>query len=150
MPAYVYLCDDCGCRQQITRGMHEKHPETLSCVCGGAAHRDFHAEQGGNHNRMGKELYCDHSPYDPGPGAEVHPDQIAEVNAYIKERGFEGIHFEPTPDGMAGRAVVTSRRGWKKYAESVGTFNKDGGYSDPQPNVQKRPSEPKFVTIEES
>jgi hypothetical protein len=130
--------------------MHDRHPEDIPCThsaCDAQAHRDYRAEHGGSHN--GAELYCDHNPYDPGVGAELHPDQIAETNAYIERRGFQGVHFELTPDGLGGRAMVTSQKGWKAYAESVGTFNKDAGYGDPQPGVQRRPSGPEFVTIGE-
>ena len=149
MPIYVYVCDDCKLRQQQVAGMQDKHPETLPCVCGGKAHRDYNDEQGGASSQLGKELYCEHNPHDVGPGAEVHPEQIAETNTYIEQHGFQGVHCELTADGMAGRIVGTSRRGIKEYLESVGTFNKDGGYGDAQPQGGG-PPEPEFITIEES
>lgn len=149
MPRYCYRCAACGIAQEIVAGMHDPHPETLPCLCGGDAERDFAAEQGGAHNRYGKELWCEHNPYDAGPGAEVAPEQIAETNAAIRRRGIPGVHCVPSADGLGGRIVVTSKRGWKQYAEACGYFNKDAGYGDPAPTGRHRNRDPEFITIEE-
>ena len=149
MARYEFICDECGAQQELVQGMHDKHPEFIPCICGQMARRDWQAEQGCAHNRKGKELYCEHNPYDAGPGAEVHPDQVAAEQSYIKEHRFQGVSCVPTEDGMAGRIVATSKRGWKAYAESRGYFNKDGGHGDPQQGVQRRPSGPETITIGE-
>ncbi len=56
----------------------------------------------------------------------VSPDQIAEAEAHSREIGI------PTHFDAEGCAILTSPSHRKRYAEALGFFDRNGGYSDPQ------------------
>jgi len=64
----------------------------------------------------------------------VHPAQRMEAMAEADRLGI------PTEFNEQGQAVFRDRNHRKRYCEAFGYFDRDGGYSDPQPhgNVEER------------
>lgn len=60
--------------------------------------------------------------------AGVYPSQIEEATHRSQNAGMVPVTFD-----REGDAIFTSRRHRKKYCESVGLFDKDGGIGDPMP-----------------
>lgn len=57
----------------------------------------------------------------------VHPDQISEFSDYSRKNGV------PTDYDGEGRPIFTSAKHRKKYCRLYGYYDKDAGYSDPEP-----------------
>lgn len=65
----------------------------------------------------------------------VNPVQIAEARAHDAENGIK-VDYDP----KTGDAIYTSPGQRKKHCESLGFFDRNGGYSDPQSKIStKRP-----------
>ena len=60
----------------------------------------------------------------------VHPSQAAEFNEAARASGNTGVEF----DLKTGDMTYGTRRDQAKEAKRRGMFNKDGGYSDAQPD----------------
>lgn len=56
----------------------------------------------------------------------VHPSQIEEAREESRKMGV------PTDFTKDGRAILTSARHRKRYAEAHGIYDRNGGYGDPQ------------------
>jgi hypothetical protein len=61
--------------------------------------------------------------------AGVHPSQVEEVRSFIKDRGLIGTTVKDN-----GNIVWDGKRARKEYCESAGLYDRNAGYSDPQPN----------------
>jgi hypothetical protein len=64
---------------------------------------------------------------------ECDRDQVAENMKFDREHGLAGTEYRCTEDGLGAGPVYTSRLHQKRYEESRGCFNKDGGFGDSQP-----------------
>jgi len=62
--------------------------------------------------------------------AGVHPSQIREHQEKIKE--IAGVATQYTPDG---RAIFRDAAHRKRHCEAIGLYDRNGGYSDPQPRT---------------
>ena len=87
-------------------------------VAGRRATRDFVAEGSKTHPAGNWPMYSDN--------LGVNPDQIPEVEAHSVAIGI------PTHFNSEGQAILTSPGHRKRYAEALGFFDRNGGYSDPQ------------------
>lgn len=56
----------------------------------------------------------------------VHPSQVKEAEEHAKKHG---VPTEFTPDG---RCILRNKQHRKAYAELIGHYDLNGGYSDPQ------------------
>lgn len=73
-------------------------------------------------------------------GVEVH--QIPEAMAHDRENGLK-VDYDP----KTGDAIYTSRGQRKKHVESLGMYDRNGGYSDPQrKTTTQRPKAPPQVS----
>lgn len=118
MPTYCFACPS-GHKFEKTLSVMQASSKAACPECKQAAERDFAAEHGsGGHHPGNWPLLSD--------GAGVHPDQIGE--AYTKSVR-DGVPTQFTKDG---RAIFTSALHRKRYCESVGLFDRSGGYSDPR------------------
>jgi hypothetical protein len=61
--------------------------------------------------------------------AGVNPEQIPELREHWQQHGVVGCDVLPNGD-----VVWESRAARRKDCESRGLYDRDGGYSDPQPN----------------
>lgn len=64
--------------------------------------------------------------------AGVLPNQMAEAEKRSREPGMVPVEFSRKSE-TAGDAIFMSRRHRKKYCESIGLHDKDGGIGDPMP-----------------
>jgi hypothetical protein len=85
-------------------------------------HRDFWAEVNGRKRTDGWPMVSEM--------AGINPDQIKEYQEFDKKMG---VPTEYTPDGDV---VWTSRSHRKKYCEAHRLFDRNAGYSDPQPKFK--------------
>jgi len=60
--------------------------------------------------------------------AGVAPSQVREAEEHARKIGI------PTSFLKDGRAIFEGPAHRKTYCEAVGLFDRNGGYSDPQPN----------------
>lgn len=118
MPTYCFSCEHCG--KKFTRVVSmRKYKARPKCECGFRANRDFVTEHSGTAHHPGNwPLYSD--------AAGVAHDQVGE--AYEKSVK-DGVPTQFTKDG---RAILTSADHRRRYCESVGLFDRNGGYSDPR------------------
>jgi hypothetical protein len=87
---------------------------------GNEAVRDFQAEHAPRKRTRGESWPLE------SEAMGVHPDQIPEMKRLAKEHG---VPTDFTPDG---RAILRSRGHRKKFAETFGFWDRNGGYGDPQ------------------
>jgi hypothetical protein len=115
MPTYCFKCD-CGQTKGVFRPI-SRRPKTVLCPdCGADMERDYHAEQ-----------VCPPPPSNwpmVSDFAGVHPDQIPEAQAALREHG---VTADYTPDG----SIVFRSRGHRaRCLRALDTYDRDGGYSD--------------------
>lgn len=92
-------------------------PEQIR-VGGRVAYRDFLAEHAKTRPAGNWPMLSD--------ALGVNPDQISEAEAHSRSIGI------PTHFTADGRAILESPGHRKRYAEALGFFDRNGGYSDPQ------------------
>jgi hypothetical protein len=124
MPQYFYRCE-CGNDDQDFLPM-SKSAYRPKCRCGKLMDRDIAREQNGNQSFKSA---CWPMRSD---ALGVHPDQIPEAIAEAAKSGVR-VNF----DGE-GRAILESPKHRKEYAESMGFFDRQGGYGDPQRGGYKK------------
>lgn len=131
MPAYQYKCEKCG-EEYIRIFSIAELKKNLKCekqtddgICNGVAERDYVGEHNGFAHRPGNwPMRSD--------AMGVHPDDAkAAYEASVKA----GV---PTQfDGKTGEAIFESPGHRKKYCETFGAFDRNGGYGDPQKGKRK-------------
>ena len=133
MPIYCYSCEACGRTTEHSFGMHDAHPETMRCECGGTAERDFRAEQGHMKNTAWEPCNWIHS-----QGMAVHPSQVAEARAFNKRHGVPTTDYDPT-----GAPIFTSPGQMKAYGKAWGAGKMNAACSEPSP-VNSREQVPEY------
>lgn len=117
MPTYCFTNPDCG-TLEFVYGLDEC-PEQV-CVEGLVYERDIASEQGA---RM--SVRCTNWPM-KSDALGVHESQIGEATEEARRCGV------PTEFTKDGRAILTSAKHRKAYAEMYGMYDRNGGYGDPQ------------------
>jgi len=115
MPTYCYTNGDRTIEEHYPMG---EAPRKIRRG-GRTYHRDFRAEQVGTRPPGNWPMESD--------ALGVNPEQIAEAEAHSREIGI------PTRFTKEGCAVFESPQHRKRYAEALGYFDRNGGFSDPQP-----------------
>lgn len=120
MPLYAYTCPG----GHLTRRFYSstKIPKRIHChKCKRRARRIFAAmvAPSGNFPMTSS-------------AAGVYPGQIEEAERKSREPGMVPIRFSREPE-TNGDAIFTSRGHRKKYCESQGLHDLDGGIGDPMP-----------------
>ena len=119
MPLYCYICPACGATKEVQKPMAESRTPELCDADAFVLQRDLRAEQCGYRHTPGAwPLLSD--------AAGVAPHQIPEAIEHARKKG---VPTDFTPDG---RAILTSREHRKRYCESIGLYDRSGGYGDPQ------------------
>lgn len=119
MPAYLYTCCKCAQTTQRITTVAKLRKHVKCPTCGDVAHRDFVAEHRGFAHKPGNwPMRSD--------AAGVLPIQIGEAREESIKRGV------PTEFTKDGQAIFTSAEHRKKYCESHGMYDRNGGYGDPQ------------------
>lgn len=120
MPLYCYVCEKCQFTDDRFAAMKDSGQFVPCPNCNGAMQRDYETEQGGRRSiQAGWPMMSE--------ACAVDPDQIPEATATMKALGV------PTEFSREGCPIFRDRSHRKKFLESQGMFDKDGGYSDPQP-----------------
>lgn len=119
MPVYVFTCDSCGKVHDVFRPMRKSHlPHT--CDCGHLIEdQDYRGkiQRGAADDAWPKKSdFCG-----------VHPDQIAEVREYARDRGVT-LEFD-----REGNSIYRDRRHRKETHEVLGVYDRDAGYGDRSP-----------------
>ena len=120
MSQYSYTCEQCGETTEITAGMKEEHPDSVTCPkCQGKALRDI-----GRDLMSRKQRRANTWPL-ASDAMGVHPDQIEEFTKDARERGVP-IEFD-----RLARPIFTGPRHRRDYCRAYGVHDLNGGYSDP-------------------
>lgn len=119
MPIYCFKCPACGKTKEVARPPADCNLPELCDKDGLVMQRDFRAEQGVPHfaGTWPMTSYA----------AGICPDEIPKFRKFDKEKG---VQTEYTPDGDP---IFTSAKHRRKYCEAHGLYDRNGGYSDPQP-----------------
>lgn len=119
MPSYCYFCATCGqLDEQILPIRKAKFRP--ACKCGERMERDIAREQS-----VRAEVRCSNWPQ-MSDAMAVHPMDIPAAEASAKAGGV------PTSFAKDGRPIFTGPKHRKQYCEMEGSYDKDGGYGDPQ------------------
>ena len=119
MTIYSYICEACGHKQEVGRGMNDDELPVLCNVCGFVMHRDWQAD-------FGRQYHGDIWPME-SYAAGVHPKQIPDMVKFDKEHGV------PTDYSEDGDPVFRGPKHRRKYCEAHGLFDRNAGLSDPVP-----------------
>ena len=119
MPQYTYKCKACGNRQVVIRPMNESNQPVLCEKDAFVMTRDFKAD-------FGKQHHGDTYPF-ASYALGVSPEEVPAMMAFDKE------HNIPTNYDSDGDPIMRSAGHRKKYAEAHGFYDRNAGYSDPQP-----------------
>ena len=122
MGLYSYTCDACGTTTELQMGMKEEHPPSVECpVCKGKAVRDMGADLRSrrHHGPRGWPLESE--------ALAVLPSEVAEFTEDARKRGVP-TDFNPE----SGAPILRGRGHRKRYCETYGFFDRDGGYGDAQ------------------
>ncbi|MFA7279122.1 MAG: hypothetical protein WC100_03410 [Sterolibacterium sp.] len=119
MPTYHYACK-CGEKFNRVLPVVSCRKKVRCPGCSRAAARDFIAEHANTVHVPANWPMC-------SDAAGVHPKQINEASAHAERIGI------PTQFNSLGQAVFNSPQHRKKYCEHFKLFDKNGGFSDPQP-----------------
>lgn len=120
MPIYIYKCPACGATKEIAKPMSESDSPELCDEDGFVMNRDLHAEQCGTKDTPGN--WPQHS-----DAAGVAESQIVEASREMARAGC------PTEFDSQGRAVFRDRAHRKKALRAIGMFDRNAGFSDPEP-----------------
>ena len=119
MPVYCYLCPTCGTTKEVSKPMSECDLPELCPVDAFVMRRDFNAEHGGRRRHEGWPMVSEM--------AGINPAQIGEYQEFDKKMGV------PTDYTPEGDVVWRDRAHRKKYCEAHHLYDRNAGYSDPQP-----------------
>lgn len=119
MPVYEYCCPYCFENFAKMKPMSECKEPAYCPKCAGVGERNYIGEH------VGSQFSCATWPI-KSEALGVHPDQISEA----REQSIAlGVPTEFTKDG---RPILTGPKHRKRYAEALGFWDKNGGFSDPQ------------------
>jgi putative FmdB family regulatory protein len=118
MPVYEFRCSQCEESWSVMRPMAECKDPAHCPKCAKVGERNFIGEHHGTAHHAGNWPM-------KSEALGVHPDQIGEA---VEQARKLGIPTEFTKDG---RPILTSPGHRKRYAEALGFWDKNGGYSDP-------------------
>ena len=119
MTIYSYICEACGHKQEVRRGMNEEEVPVLCNKCSFVMCRDWQAD-------FGRQRHGDIWPME-SYAAGVHPKQIPEMVEFDKKHG---VPTDYTPDGDP---VFRGPKHRRRYCEAHGLFDRNAGLSDPVP-----------------
>ncbi len=119
MTTYSYICEACGHKQEIARGMNDDELPVLCNQCSFVMQRDWSAD-------FGRKRNCGNWPF-ASYAAGVHPKQVPEMMAFDKK------HEVPTDYTEDGDPLFTGPNHRRKYCEAHGLFDRNAGLSDPVP-----------------
>ena len=119
MAIYSYICDACGHKKEVARGMNDDELPVLCDICSFVMCRDWQAD-------FGRQHFGDIWPM-ASYAAGVNPKQIPEM------RMFDAKHEVPTDYTEDGDPVFKSPGHRRKYCQAHGLFDRNAGHSDPVP-----------------
>ena len=126
MPVCIYECK--SCEEQLEDFFPlDEWPETMECRdCKGEMFRNLAAEMRTTHIANDRTYGTK-----PSLAMECDVGQVEENKAHDRLHNCE-VEYVPVDGGMSAAPVYSSRANQKRYEESRGHFNKDGGYGDSQ------------------
>jgi hypothetical protein len=125
---YVFTCEKCEeSREEVKQLKDMPQDGSLRCECGSRMWRDYGKEQR-SVTIPSDQIYG----HKASLAMECDRDQVAENMQFDREHGLGGTEYRVTDDGLGAAPVYTSRSHQRRYEESRGCWNKDGGYGDSQ------------------
>jgi len=122
----IYKCSGCGeMFSESIDNSEEPIPSVFVCECGKSASlKKWKYTESENENYSGRTSI----------GWPLHSDAMGVHPSQAKQAYEESVKIGvPTSFDKLGRAIFESRSHRKKYCERMGYYDKNAGYSDPQP-----------------
>lgn len=119
MPLYCFKCE-CGEIGSVHRPMSQSDRPYSCPVCDHPMSRDIRAEHVGFRHSAGKWPM-------ESVAAGVSAEQVPEMVAFDRQNGV------PTEYSQDGNPIFTSKTHRKKYLRAHGMYDRNAGYSDPEP-----------------